>query len=166
MSIKSIFLQLAFYLFVGVAVIYFATSPGYRFFPNNQALIKMSFKHSGEKIAECKRLTRDEMAKLPPNERRPTDCSRERHPLAIEVYVDGSKIYSKILAPSGVFSDGPAKVYYRYPVAIGKHTVLARMRDSGNQTEFDFEKTETVTLVPREILVIDFIPEEGGFVFK
>ena len=162
----SIILQLVFYLAAGAAVIYFATSPPYDFFPADQAEIKMSFKHSGERIIPCKRLTPEEIAKLPPNERRPTDCPRGRHPLVVEVLVDGEQVFGEALPPSGLFGDGPAKVYARFRVVEGRHVVSVRMRETGTEGGFDFEKTETVDLAPREILVIDFIPAEGGFVFK
>jgi len=162
----SLLIQTLFYSAIGLAVVYFAAAPPYRYFPEDQALIKMSFKHTGEPLEECQRLTSKEIAKLPRDERKPTTCERGRHRLEVEVLLDGETIYSEILLPSGLFADGPAKVYLTRRVAAGTHRITVRMNDSGRAEGFDFEKTQVMELGPREILVIDFAPEAGGFVFK
>lgn len=162
----SLLIQTLFYSVVGLGVIYFASAPPYHYFPEDQALLKMSFKHTGQRLEECQRLTPDEIAKLPANERKPMECERGRHPLVVEIVVDGETLYQETLAPSGLFGDGPAKVYYTLRVTLGPHLVTVRMNDSGQPGGYDFELTEMVEFEPREILVIDFAPEAGGFVFK
>jgi hypothetical protein len=43
-----------------------------------EALIKLSFVHHGQRVAECRPYTADELAKLAPNMRAPLKCGRER----------------------------------------------------------------------------------------
>jgi len=165
-KLTSLVVQTVFYSVIGLAVIYFADSPPYRYFPDDQALIKMSFKHTGQRVESCKRIRSDEIAKLPPGERKPTKCERGRNLLVVEVLVDGEFVYRETLTASGLFSDGPAKVYLTEAVSLGAHEITVRMNDSGRPDGFDFEKTAVINLQPREILVIDFAPEYGGFIFK
>ncbi len=163
---SSLLIQTLFYSIIGLGVVYFASAPPYHYFPKDQTLLKMSFKHTGQRLEECKRLAPEEIAKLPASERKPMECERGRNPLVVEVLVDGETLYKETLAPSGLFADGPAKVYYTLRVSLGTHQVTVRMNDSGKPEGYDFELTEVVEFKAREILVIDFAPETGGFVFK
>ena len=162
----TVLIQTLFYSLIGLGVVYFSNSPSYQYFAEDQALIKLSFKHTGQRLEECKRLTSEEIAKLPPNKRKPMDCSRERSPLLVEIILDGVTVYQETLLPSGLFSDGPAKIYFSQPVMVGPHQISVRMRDTGRTEGFDFEHSGTFELTSLEILVIDFSPEAGGFVFK
>jgi hypothetical protein len=158
--------QFLFFLGLGAIAVYFASQPTYQYFPDHQALIKMSFKHSAKRLQECRKRTREELQKLPAHERKALECERGRHPLVVEVVLDGETIFYEKLPPSGLFSDGPAKVFASFPVAAGRHEVMVRMRDSGRGEGFDYSLDKNMTLEPLEVLVIDFSPEAGGLVFK
>ena len=75
-----IFAQALLYAAFAAVVGYFATAPVYRHLPADQALIKLSFSHSGKLLAECRQRSPEELAKMPPNMRAPMDCPRERPP--------------------------------------------------------------------------------------
>ncbi|MFO1350599.1 MAG: hypothetical protein U1F68_07950 [Gammaproteobacteria bacterium] len=124
----------------------------------------MSFSHAGKPIRECKRLAPEEIAKLPPNMRIALDCPRERLPLQVELELDGRALYRAAHPPTGLWKDGPAKVYQRFTVAPGRHSLVARLRD-GNREGFDFERETRIELKPGQNFVIDFHVEAGGFVF-
>lgn len=156
---------LAYALFMGV-VGYLSASPSYTHLPEDQALIKVSFSHAGEPISECRRLTPDEIAKLAPNMRRPTDCPRERVPLLLRLDLDGEPVLEETLAPTGLWGDGPSSVYRKIPVAAGRHELVLKLRDSRREDGFDYDEVRTAELIPGQNFVVDFQPSMGGFMLR
>jgi hypothetical protein len=90
--------------------------------------------------------------------RAPTRCPRERSPVTIEVDIDGILAHRQVAQPSGLSRDGAAAIYQRLSVAAGAHRITVRMKDDARSAGFDYTLEETVTLVPAEVLVIDFDP--------
>jgi hypothetical protein len=155
---------IAYAMFAGM-IGYFATSPAYTHLDPGLALIKLSFSHAGRHKGECRQLSPEELANLPPNMRRPLDCPRERLPLQVELELDGKLLYREVLPPSGLAGDGASMAYSKFPVAPGTHHLVARLRDSDRTTGYDYEKEAEITLQPRQNFVIDFRPALGGFQF-
>lgn len=154
--------MLVFAAFIG----YFADSPVYSHFPTDQAMIKLSFSHGAERRGECRKLSPEEIAKLPPNMRRPTECPRERLPVQVEMNVDGATLYQASLPPSGLSGDGPSRTYQRFSVSPGAHRLLIRMRDTARNDGWDFERDANIVLSAQQNFVIDFRTEAGGFIFR
>jgi len=144
----------------------FATWPSHTHFPDDQALIKLSFAHSAKHKVACRKRTAKELSKLAPNMRRTLSCPRERVPVYLELDFDGAPLFRGTFAPSGLSRDGPAQVYERFVVPVGRRHVVVRMRDSTRSEGFDYEAQATLDLPPRRNLVIGFRPEMGGFFFK
>lgn len=151
-------------LFAAVAV--FADWPRYQQIPSESAVIKLSFTHGSNRKADCRVRTAEELAKLPPNMRKPLDCPRTRGAVYVELDLDGQTIYRASLPPSGISGDGPARVYQQFVVPAGRHAVAVRMRDTQRIEGFDFSKIGDVVLAPEQNFVIDFRPEAEGFVFR
>ena len=78
-------------VFAGVAAL--ADWPVYRQIPPGHGIVMLTFVHSAERLAECRRLTAQEIAKLPPNIRRAQDCPRGRRPVYVELEIDGRPVY-------------------------------------------------------------------------
>lgn len=152
----------AFALFIG----YFSTSPAYVHVPPDQAVVKVSFSHAGQPVQPCRTRTKEELERLPPNMRTPMDCVRERSPVTFEFDLDGQRLYSVSAQPRGLSRDGAASLYRRITVPAGEHRLAARLKDSVLVEGFNYEHSETVTLVPGQIFVVDFNARKGGFVFK
>jgi hypothetical protein len=151
-------------LFVAVAA--FANWPVYRQTPRGSAVVTLTFVHGADRRAECRRLTPEEITKLPPNMRRVQDCPRGRRPVYIELDVGNQVVYRASLAPTGIAGDGPSRVYERFVLPAGQYDVAARMRDTARADGFDYERKERVTLEPDQMFVVDFRPEPVGFIFK
>jgi hypothetical protein len=147
-----------FALFIGV----FSHWPQYEALPPGQALVKVSFIHHGQRVAECRPYTPEELAKLPPNMRTPMKCGRERAPVTIEVDLDGSTVYRHVAIPSGLSRDGPSSAYHRIAVSAGEHRIAVRMKDSTSAAAFTHSREAILTLKPAQVLVIDFDAEKGG----
>ena len=144
---------------LGIGV--FSNWPGYRALPPGQALVKVSFIHHGQRVADCRPYTPEELAKLAPNMRTPLKCGRERSPVTVEVDLDGATVYRHVAAPSGLSSDGASAVYHRLQVPAGEHRIAVRLRDNSGAA-FTHTREATVTLKPAQVLVIDFDAQQGG----
>lgn len=145
---------------------YLSSEPTYHHFPADEAMVILSFAHGAQRREACRRLTPEEIAKLPPNMRRPTECPRERVPIAVSLELDGKPIYQDVLPPSGLAGDGPSRVYEKFPVPAGAHRVIAKLRDSTRSEGYDYERGEDIHLAPGQRFVIDFHGDTGGFIFK
>jgi len=145
---------------------YFTYRPSYVHFPNDEALIKVSFITGGQRVGKCIRRTRAELAKLPPHKRKATVCPRERHPVRLEVLVDGKPRYKATVRPAGLSRDGSSKFYRGLVVSPGPHVIVARLVDSGRSAGYDFETRKEVALAPRQHFIIDFQRDQGGFIFR
>lgn len=158
--------QAVFYALLALGLGYFSTSPVYRHLAEDTALIKLSLVHGAERQVKCRQRTAAELAEIAPNMRRPLDCPRRRLPIFVEIEMDGRILYQESLAPTGLSGDGPSRAYHRFPVPVGEHRLVARMRDSARADGYDFFRDQTVTLAAGQNLAIDFRAETGGFVFK
>jgi hypothetical protein len=165
-EIRYILGQIAAFTLFAVGLAYFSNSPSYTYHDPEMALIMVSFSHATEHKEECRRFTAEEIAALAPNMRRPMDCPRERLPLHVEIIMDGNTLLSKSYNPTGLSKDGSASVYESIPVKPGQHQIVAKLRDSHRQDGFDFESNVSFSLNPKELFVIDFRKELGGFYFQ
>jgi hypothetical protein len=157
--------QLVLYGLFAAAIGYFSTSPRYTHLPADQALVKVSFTHTAQRVGACRSRSDEELAKLPPNMRVREECPRERAPVKIELDIDGESRYRDVLQPSGLSRDGATSVYRRFPVATGRHEIKVRLSDNASG-EFNFERTETIDLAPAQILLVDLDAQAGGLQFR
>lgn len=151
-------------LFAGVAAL--SDWPGYSQIARGSGVVMLTFVHGADRKGECRRLTPEEIAKLPPNMRRVLDCPRGRRAIYVELDIDGHETYRASLAPTGIAGDGPSRVYQRFVLPAGKHDVAVRMRDTARSDGFDHERRESVELSADQMLVIDYRPESGSFIFR
>lgn len=157
--------QLIAYTAFAATIGYFSFLPAYSPLDEGLALVKLSFSHGGKRVEECRTLTPDEIAALPPNERRPNTCARERQPVVVEMLVDGQIVYSESLRAAGIAKDGPSTAYATVELPVGEHRLDVRLRDSARESGFDYERSTTLTFLSRQIFVIDFHAQSGGFEF-
>ncbi len=158
--------QVIFFVAVAAVTGYLASWPIYHQVPEDKAQIKLSFAHGGARKVDCRRLTASEIAALPPRERRPNTCSRERIPIRVQLSLNGEILYDEELSPTGLSGDGPARTYRKFLVTAGDHVIVARMRDSKRTEGFDYEATHEVSLEKWQNLAIDFKADTGGFQFR
>jgi hypothetical protein len=151
---------------VFAAVAMLSDWPRYRLLASETAVIKLSFTHGSNRQAECRRRSPEELATLPPNMRKPLDCPRGRGSVYVELDVDGQSMFRASLPPSGISSDGPSRVYRRFVVPVGAHSVVVRIRDTPRTEGFDYVKSGDIVLAADQNFVVDFRAEAGGFVFQ
>lgn len=158
--------QTVFFVAIAAMVGLFASWPSYRQFPEDQAQIKLSLSHGAQRVEACRRLSAEEIAKLPPAERRPNTCARERLPIHVQLLVDGDLVFDEVVAPGGLAGDGPARIYRKLVVEPGQRELVARLKDSDRPGAFDYEMRAEVSLAPQQSLAVDFRADAGGFVLR
>ena len=151
-----------FALFIGV----FSHWPTYRPLAEGQALIKISFTHTGKPVGDCRQLTEEEKAKLPPQMRPKQICPRERSPVSIEVSINGKTVLERTAQPNGLKRDGASSVYERIPVTAGAQKIVVALKDDVRAPGFTHRLEETVELKPSQVLVIDFSAEKGAITLQ
>lgn len=140
--------------------------PVYRQIPKDSGILMLTFVHGADRKAECRPMTAEELAKLPPNMRRGDVCPRGRRPIYVELDIDGKNVYRQSLPPTGIAGDGQSKVYERFVLPAGQYDVAVRMRDTPRAEGFDHQRSERVTMTPDQMLVIDFRPQNNEFIFR
>lgn len=148
------------------AVAWLSSRPTYRQIPEGSAVLMLTFVHGADRRGECRRLTPEEIAKLPPNMRRVQDCPRGRRPVYVELDVDGDNIYRANLPPTGIAGDGPSRVYRRFVLPARMYDIAVRMRDTARAEGFDHERRDKIEIAPDQQLVIDYRPESGEFILR
>lgn len=152
-----------FIAFIG----FFSTSPAYTHVPPGHALIKFTFTQPGKRLAACVERSREELAKLPPQLRKPTKCPRERSPISVVLEMDGETVYQAQIKAKGLAQDLPSPVYERFIVPAGEHTFRVRMRDDVKTTEgYNHFGEKTMVLAPLQTVVIDFDKARSEFTFE
>jgi hypothetical protein len=165
-SIASFIGQAVAYGLCAAAIGYFSASPAYRQFPEDHAQIKLSFRHGAARAEECRKLTPEEIAKLPPNERKPNTCSRQRIAIAVRLVIDGEVLYEEVLEPTGLSGDGPAETYRKFTVPAGGHRLQAQLRDSKRAEGYDYDQVFDLDLKPLQSVAVDFQADRGGFLLR
>ncbi len=158
--------QVVLYALFALVIGIFSHWPAYHPLGPDQALIKISFSHTSKPISECRKLTAEELAKLPPNMRAPVVCPRERSPLKVEVDIDGKPALRRVVPPSGLAHDGASSIYLRLPVPAGEQRIAVRLNDDARHPGFTYQREDTVKLAPDQVLVIDFDAEKGGITLQ
>lgn len=153
---------LAFMAFIGVL----SNSPAYRHLDANTATIKLSLRHAGQILGECRQRTPEELADLPANMRMPEVCPRERSPLQLELLIDDTLVLSRILPARGIHSDGRASAYERLSVPAGELRVTVRLKDNMEADDFHYTASRRLNLGPGSNLVIDFNVQTREFEFS
>ena len=149
-------------VFMGVAAL--SNRPVHRSLPDGVGVLTLSFSHGADRRAACRPATPEELAKLPPNMRRPEICPRDRPPIRVEFDIDGRRMFAADVPPSGIAGDGPSRVHQRFVLPAGDHDVAVRMRERPDG-DFAWHAERTIRLAPGASRVIDFRAASGGFVF-
>lgn len=158
--------QVLLYALFAAVIGVFSHWPVYQHLPADQALIKVSFSHTGKPLGECRKLGEAELARLPPNMRAPMSCPRERSPVTVELDIGGRPALRRTAAPSGLSRDGASAVYQRLVVPAGEQRIAVRLNDDARGAGFAYQREAVVRLAPAQVLVIDFDATRGGITLK
>jgi len=158
--------QAILYLLFAAFVGYFSTAPAYQHLAPGEALLRLSFRHPGQLTTDCRPRSAEELAKLPPQLRAQMDCPRERSPVHVRVELDGKVLYDETFQPAGLRRDGAASGYHRLPIPAGDHVLRVQFNDDIRVKGFNHEGERQMKVVPGQVVLIDFIPDQGGVVIR
>jgi hypothetical protein len=145
------------------------------------AVIRLAWRARGERGQRCRRLSPDELAKLPVHMRQEEVCERGMLPYHLRVAIDGRTMVDQEVRAGGAQSDRPLFVFQELPVPPGEHRVTitferAESHDDKNRGQADEESDdrelrdlratprrltldETVTLAARAIVLVTYDDE-------
>ena len=89
----------------------------------DHAVIRLAWRARGERVRQCRRLSPEELAKLPQHMRQEEVCERRILPYRLQVAVDGTPVVDELVRAGGAREDRPLFVFHELPVAPGTHTV-------------------------------------------
>lgn len=160
-SAAQLISQAVAYVAFAASIGYLSASPTYLHADPERAIISLVVSHATKRVGECRKLTQAELAEIAKNMRTAEDCPRGRHDMHIEMLFDGEQLFSGAARPTGVWRDGPASIYGKFPAAKGEGMLTVRMRDTGREDGFDFERSSAIELRPRQNFVVDFTMLDG-----
>lgn len=157
-------LQIFNYTLFMAVVWYFSFQPPYHQLEDNQAVITISFTHATKIREACRKLTQEELMKLPPNMRLPSDCPRERSPMTLELYLDDKLLTKSVVDPLGFHKDQGVSIFKSIKVIAGEHKLRIRMNDDVKVEGPIYKFEQMINLKPEQLLLIGFNVAAGGFV--
>ena len=158
--------QVAAYAAFAAVIGLFASWPPYSLLEADQALLRLSFSHPGKVSTECRQRTPEELAKMQPQMRTPTDCQRERSPVQVRVVLDDRVLVDRAYPPAGLSRDGASSGYWRTPIAAGTHKLAVTLRDDVRPNAPTYQREASLDVKPGQIVLIDFKPDQGGVVIR
>jgi hypothetical protein len=156
-------LQLVNYSLFMAIVWYFSAKPEYHQLEEDQAVVTLAFAHAAKLREKCRMRTQEELNKLPPNMRLPSECPRERSPVSVKMYLDDELIMEKVVDAPGFHQDQGVDVFHRTKVPAGGHQLRVFMNDDVNVKGPTHRLIKDVTLLPEQQLMVDFNAEKGEF---
>lgn len=170
---------IAAFVFAVLSVpVYFHSASTYAFYSDKDAAVKIAFKHSGKRIVDCDerdvirkegeryRQSLKETSKAKMSIEKLAGCPRERHPVAVSLYVDGVKLLDKAYAPTGLKKDLASYISEEFIIKPGRHTVASNLTDSGAKAKPDYKFEEIVEIKPAEIKLIRFDDVQNKLVLE
>ena len=154
-------LQVINYSVFMLLVWYFSAAPSFEHLGEDKAVVALTLSHAGQHKEPCRRLSPEELAKLPPNMRKPVECGRERSPLLIEVKMDDQVLFTKKAVPPGLYGDGSIDLFLDTRILAGPHNFSVQMNDSIHVEGFNYSHQQMVDVAPAQLLVIGFDISNG-----
>jgi len=162
-NILRIPLQIINYaVFMGL-VWYFSINPPFKHLEDDQAMITLAIKHAAQRREECRKMSPEELAKLPPNMRVGMDCPRERSPINLNLTLDGKSVIAKNVKSPGFHKDQTIDIFESIKVPSGKHLLSIKMNDSVRVEGPTYTHKQDINLEPAQLLVIQFDSAAGKF---
>jgi hypothetical protein len=139
------------------------------------AVVRLAWRARGEEIKQCRRLTAQELERLPAHMRHPEECSISLAPYGLHVALDGVAALDEVVRARGARRDRPLYVFRELAAAPGQHRLQVTFAlEQHREDRGHLEKTEhatppsvvldtTVSLAPQQAIVVTYDDEQGRF---
>lgn len=165
-------------LIVVAAPVYFLSDMSYSYYPADDGVLKIAFKHTGARVSDCEeadlikkegdryRQQLKDTRQVRMNIEKLAKCPRERHPVMIELFIDGKLVLDKSYAPTGLKKDMASYIYGEFPVTAGEHNFRMLLYDTGAKGAPAYALEATSVVKPREVKVIWFSDKANSLVLN
>jgi hypothetical protein len=130
------------------------------------AVVRLAWRARGERVEQCRRLTPEELERLPAHMRQEERCEGRVLPYRLQLWIDRARAVNELVHAAGARRDRPLYVYHELPLEPGTHALVvtftregdipagAREQDKGTPTRLALDTT--VMLSPRRILLVTY----------
>lgn len=158
--------------------VYFLSDAPYSYHHKEDGVVKIAFKHSGTRIADCEeadllkkegdryRQQLKDTRQVRMSIEKIAKCPRERHPVIMELYIDGKKVLDKSYAPTGLKKDMASYIYDEFAVPPGYHSFRVLLYDSGRKETPAYALDTSSAVRPREVKVVWFSDKADAIVME
>jgi hypothetical protein len=132
------------------------------------AVVRLAWRARGQRVEECRRLTPDEIERLPAHMRQEERCEGRVLPYRLQLAIDGARVMDELVHAAGARHDRPLFVYRELAFEPGTHTILVTFTREGDIPAAAREEQEkegtpaqlaldtTVALLPRRVLLVTY----------
>ncbi len=156
----------------------------------NDGELRLAWRWRSRRVDQCRRLSDEELAKLPVHMRSAVSCERRLVPYLLEVWVDGRlAVFDSVLA-KGAEADRPLSVLRHVPLAPGRYAFrvvfrpLAVVADSARPAGPDSSRHDgddadlaeradrplvletSAVVAPRQVLLVTVDTDRGVLVLR
>ena len=146
------------------------------------SIVRLAWRARGVQVRDCRRLTPDELAKLPPHMRQEEVCQGRLIPYRLVVTLDGARLVDRLVRGAGARQDRPLYVFEDLGVRPGSHRVAVEFTPQG-QPEAERKEGEedrptrrttpprltldtTLVLAPRRVALVTYEEEREQLVVR
>jgi hypothetical protein len=129
-------------------------------------IVRLAWRARGERVEQCRRLTTEELERLPAHMRQQERCEGRILPYRLHVRVDGARALDELVQAAGARHDRPLYVYHELPLEPGTHALAVAFAREGDVPAGAHEEEKgtpgrlaldtMVALSPRRILLVTY----------
>lgn len=141
----------------------------------DSALVRLAWRTVGERVRSCRKLTLQELQKIPSHMRRTEECTSVTLPYRLTVEIGERQVGDLLVRAAGARQDRPMFVFQEYPVAPGDHRLTVKYQRAEDppagaevvgETPEELELDTTVRVAPREIVVVTYDPDQQRLILE
>ena len=145
------------------------------FTATDSGLVRLAWRTVGERVRSCRKLTPEELEKIPSHMRRTEECSSVTLPYRLTVEIGNRQVGNLMVRAAGARQDRPMFVFQEYPVAPGEHGLRIKYERAENpppgaeavgETPPELELDTTVRVAAREIVVVTYDADQRRLILE
>jgi hypothetical protein len=152
---------------LGTAAIAGLSRAPYRANPDENGVLRLSWRYQAPDAADCRRPTPEELEALPAHMRNPDACVSSPVPYGLTLTIDGQVVLDETIHAAGARQDRPIFVLRESVLPPGDHdvsVVFASRPEDDTVAPTTLGWSERLTVQPREIVLVGYDRESHALV--
>ncbi len=139
-------------------------------------VVRLAWRARGERVEECRRLTPEELERLPAHMRQEESCEGRVLPYRLQLSIDGARVVDELVQAAGARHDRPLYVYRELTLQPGAHAIAVVFAREGAIPPGEREASEgtpprlaldtTVALLSRRVLLVTYDDDARRLVLR